>query len=84
MIYILFWFIKSCYLYLQTFSFHIKTKYKKRHEKLDLYSHFESLKTMLYPEYASLDIITQNEQAGTVAAGNENKKLCTQFYISID
>lgn len=35
---------------------------KKLHEKLDLYSHFESLKTMLYPESASLDIITQNEQ----------------------
>lgn len=57
---------------------------KKLHEKLDLYSHFESLKTMLYPESASLNIITQNEQAGTVAAGNETKKLCTQFYISID
>lgn len=59
-------------------------KLHELHEKLDLYSHFESLKTMLYPESASLDIITQNEQAGTVATGNENKKLCTQFYISID
>lgn len=57
---------------------------KKLHEKLDIYSHFESLKSMLCPESASLDIITQNEQAGTVAAGNENEKLCTQFYISID